>query len=186
MADIVLAGRNRSRPAVFLLPLLALILLVVVPASPALAAGITVTTNDDELNTDGDCSLREAIEAANTDAAVDACTAGSGADDIGFDSGVTGAITLGMGALSVTTDLTVIGPGAGSLTVSGGGASLVLDVGSGATVILDGLTVADGTADGVGGISNSGTLTIADSIVSDNTSTGFGNAAGGILNNGTL
>jgi len=43
---------------------------------------INVNTTDDELNSDGDCSLREAIRAANSDAAVDACLAGSGADTI--------------------------------------------------------------------------------------------------------
>ena len=40
------------------------------------AAAITVNTTEDELNADGDCSLREAIEAANTDSTVDACPAG--------------------------------------------------------------------------------------------------------------
>ena len=34
---------------------------------------IIVTTTNDELNSDGDCSLREAIRAANTDAGSDAC-----------------------------------------------------------------------------------------------------------------
>jgi CSLREA domain-containing protein len=34
---------------------------------------ITVNTYADELNQDGDCSLREAIQAANTDTAVYCC-----------------------------------------------------------------------------------------------------------------
>ncbi|MCU0494576.1 MAG: CSLREA domain-containing protein, partial [Chloroflexaceae bacterium] len=37
------------------------------------AAVITVNTTADELNTDGDCSLREAIATFNDDVAVDAC-----------------------------------------------------------------------------------------------------------------
>ena len=37
---------------------------------------IVVNTADDEDNSDGDCSLREAVRAANTNAAVDACAAG--------------------------------------------------------------------------------------------------------------
>ncbi|MFK7803783.1 MAG: choice-of-anchor Q domain-containing protein [Anaerolineae bacterium] len=37
---------------------------------------ITVTTFDDELNSDSDCSLREAVTAANQNIAVDACPAG--------------------------------------------------------------------------------------------------------------
>ncbi|MEM8961432.1 MAG: choice-of-anchor Q domain-containing protein [Acidobacteriota bacterium] len=50
---------------------------------------ITPTTFDDELNSDGDCSLREAIEAANTNTAVDACPAGSAVqtDTIRLDIG---------------------------------------------------------------------------------------------------
>jgi len=43
---------------------------------------IAVTTTVDELETNGLCSLREAIQAANTDTAVDTCAAGSGSDDL--------------------------------------------------------------------------------------------------------
>jgi CSLREA domain-containing protein len=50
---------------------------VVVSLQSARAATITVNTTADELNRDGDCSLREAIQAANTNAAVDARPAGS-------------------------------------------------------------------------------------------------------------
>src|SRR4029077_9103629 len=53
----------------------ALVLGVLTPATPAFAAAITVTTTaDDAVN--GNCSLREAIRAANANAAVDACPAG--------------------------------------------------------------------------------------------------------------
>jgi len=52
------------------------------------AATITVNTTDDELSTDGDCSLREAIQAANVDAAVDACPAGIGSDTIDVPAGI--------------------------------------------------------------------------------------------------
>jgi len=48
---------------------------------------INVTTEADELNNDGDCSLREALQAANTDSAVDACPAGSGWDTINIPTG---------------------------------------------------------------------------------------------------
>ena len=58
-----------------------LLLAVVVLTGPTImglgATEITVTTADDELNADGDCSLREAITAANTNAVVDACSAGT-------------------------------------------------------------------------------------------------------------
>lgn len=51
--------------------------------SPAAAdaAVITVNTTSDELNTDGDCSLREAIESSNQDKAISGCAAGSGVND---------------------------------------------------------------------------------------------------------
>ncbi len=45
---------------------------------------ITVLSARDELNQDGDCSLREAIQSANQDQSFDACEAGSGADIIEF------------------------------------------------------------------------------------------------------
>ena len=49
---------------------------------PAPPRSPTVTTTADELNSNGNCSLREAIRAANTDSAVDTCPSGSGADAI--------------------------------------------------------------------------------------------------------
>lgn len=58
------------------------------PSPIAWAATITVNTTTDEYNGDGDCSLREAIIAANTDTAVDACAAGSGVDTIQLPSGI--------------------------------------------------------------------------------------------------
>lgn len=54
---------------------------------------LLVTDLQDELNEDGDCSLREAIEAANTNTPIDAC--GSGVEttgEIAFD--VTGTVSL--------------------------------------------------------------------------------------------
>lgn len=55
-----------------------------VTARVAVSGGafIPVTTNIDELNDDGDCSLREAIEAATIDSATDACPAGNGGDTV--------------------------------------------------------------------------------------------------------
>ena len=75
---------SRRRPALHLM-LLAVLLgsLSVLPSTPALAAGIVVTTNADSSGSPG-CSLRDAITAANTDAASGGCAAGSGADTITF------------------------------------------------------------------------------------------------------
>ncbi len=80
---------------------------------------IVVNTTRDELNSDGDCSLREAIEAANRDVAVDACPAGAGADRVIVPAG-TYRLTLGggnedgnqTGDLDILDDLTLQGAGA--------------------------------------------------------------------------
>ena len=52
---------------------------------PASAASIVVNATADKWNSDGDCSLREALAAANSDAAVDTCNPGSGDDIISID-----------------------------------------------------------------------------------------------------
>ena len=46
------------------------------------AVSIPVTSPNDGIGVNGDCTLREAIEAANSDSVLDACPAGSGADVI--------------------------------------------------------------------------------------------------------
>ena len=62
------------------------ILSVPIPASGTSAAAapnlVTVNTVNDQMGSDGKCSLREAISAANLDAPVDACPAGVGDDMI--------------------------------------------------------------------------------------------------------
>ena len=86
----------------------------------------TVNTTDDELNSDGDCSLREAIQAANTDSAVDACPAGSGGDTITLPAGTYTLAIAGMGEdnnatgdLDILNNVTINGqvPAPPSLTV---------------------------------------------------------------------
>jgi CSLREA domain-containing protein len=99
---------------------LALTSLYLGPIPMARAATITVNTTDDELNYDGDCSLREAILAANTDSAVDACTGGWFADTITLPAG-TYTLTIpgtdeeynGTGDLDIRDDLTINGDGEG-------------------------------------------------------------------------
>src|SRR5687767_3195887 len=57
-------------------------LLTLVLAAPAAAADITVTTRQDTVSADGRCSLREAVTAANTNAATGGCPAGTVAPDV--------------------------------------------------------------------------------------------------------
>ena len=57
-------------------------------------ATVTVTTLADSLATNGQVSLREALQAANTDMSVDGSAAGAGADTIVFAAGLNGDVDL--------------------------------------------------------------------------------------------
>lgn len=89
-------------------------------AAPASASLIFVNSTDDELNNDGDCTLREAIEAANTNASVDDCTSGQSTvvDSIFIVSA--GEITLqpGLGPLTITERVTIDGAGRDTTTIT--------------------------------------------------------------------
>ena len=115
-----------------LLVVLTLLLALMLPqAGTVHAASITVTTTVDELNADGDCSLREAIQAANTDIAVDACPAGSGADTITVPAN-TNAYTLTMSHLFIKTDMTINGSGTGNTIIEQTNPHFrVIDIGNG-------------------------------------------------------
>jgi CSLREA domain-containing protein len=152
--------------------------------APALGASIVVNSLADIAPAnDGICTLHEATTAANTDtasgAAAGECGAGSGADAITFS--VSGSITLASALPAVTTDLSIAG--AGAVTVSGASAYRVFDIGAG-TVTLSGLTITAGFAVGGGGgiWNNGGTLTVANSTISGNTT--IANGGGGIFNEG--
>ena len=157
-----------------------------IPSSPnALAATITVDTLEDENNIGTNCSLREAITAANTNAAFGGCSAGSGADIINI--AVTGTIQLAEVLPVIEDSLTINGPGANLLTVrrDQGGNYRIFDVNAGITVSMLGLTVTNGLGtNSPGGILNFGTLTITNCAIAGNQGTSsFG---GGISNFGSL
>ena len=133
----------------------------------------------------GTGSLRQAILNAN---------ANPGADTIAFGAKVQGTISLTGGQLSITADLSIVGPGADRLTVSGNNASRVFDVSNSATVTITDLTVANGATFGGlggGGIFNEAgaTLTLTDTSLNNNTTTAASNTVdvfgGGLLNEGT-
>jgi CSLREA domain-containing protein len=146
------------------------------------ATTITVTTTDDELNSDGDCSLREAIQAANSDTAVDACAAGSGTDTIQFSVPANSVITLAVGELLVTQDLTIDGSTATNLSLSGNNTNRVFN--ASASMTITSLTVANGNAVGTGGgITSSSALTLSDMTFNNNTASDNG---GGVFANGAV
>ena len=100
-------------------------LLLLGPA--ATAATITVNTADDEMNTDGDCSLREAVQAANTNTAVDACAAGDADGDTIVFAGIL-SIQLDMGELLLSDDVSIEGSSENLLIIDAGGNSRIFDV----------------------------------------------------------
>lgn len=131
-------------------------------------ADIAVNTMSDELNTDGDCSLREAITSANSNSASDACAIGGGADSIGF--GVAGTIVLNSALPAITSDVAIVGPASDKVIISGGGAAPLFVVGSGGILRLEALTLSGGFASEGGAIINhlGGTLTVSNSTFSGN------------------
>jgi hypothetical protein len=80
-------------------------------AAPAAgAATITVTSTADG-SLPGQCTLRDATIAANTNTATSGCSAGEvGNDDIVFAPGVTGTIALTGGQLTIADKVTINGP----------------------------------------------------------------------------
>ncbi|HTV40551.1 MAG TPA: choice-of-anchor Q domain-containing protein [Candidatus Sulfotelmatobacter sp.] len=134
------------------------------------AATITVTSTADS----GPGSLRAALTAANNGDTVDA-------------TGVSGAIQLESGQLVVSTSVTILGPGPGTLTVEGQSGARVFDVSPGLNVTISGMTIDGGDPTGSfpansgGGILNDlATLTVSNCVIGPNGAT-FG---GGIYNYG--
>ncbi|MCI0379530.1 MAG: hypothetical protein L0215_18125 [Gemmataceae bacterium] len=118
-------------------------------------AGIQVTSLDDNVIMDGQVTLREAIQAANTDTSVDGSTQGDGADTITFPLLflTPQTINLALGSLALTTDIAINGPGADWLTVRNTTGRVFEIIGDAATMVttsLDGMTISGDTV-GVGG-----------------------------------
>ncbi len=157
-------------------------------------AVITVTTTDDELNSDGDCALREAIQAANTDSAVDACVPGSGDDTVVVPSGTYTLTIPGVGEdnnqtgdLDILDDLTIYGAGADTTVIDGNDLDRVLHILDCPAVEVNDLAIANGRVidEHGGGILNArSNLTLNYTILRENevVSTG-GTLAGGALIN---
>ncbi len=125
----------------------------------------------DGLCATGGCTLREALSVA----------ASLPGKPIVFT--VTGTITVGS-PLPVSGNLTINGPGAGSLTVSGGNLTRMFDVGPG-TVTISGMTIANGYAASNGGgiANNGGNLTVTNCTLSNNRTQDVGGWNGGAIYN---
>ena len=179
----------------FSLSMRLVIMLVLAVAAFSLMPALVARADDFTVNDNGDggdanpgdgtcatagnvCTLRAAIEEAN---------ALGGYNTISFS--ITDPITLAS-ELGITSDLTINGPGAGSLAISGNNATRVINISSGATVTITGVTIQDGylpDANGAG-INNSGTLLldsarVVNNAISASATEGFG---GGVYNVGVL
>ena len=156
------------------------VLINAVPPGSTLIVNSLADTNDGACNVLGqgggnqDCTLREAINAANTFI---------GTDTITFS--VSGTITLGSILPAISDDATIDGSGQ-TVTVSGNNSVQFTSVGGGKTLTLRQLTFdrpSAFNADG-GGINNAGTLNLF-SVTFSNAFISFGNGAA-IYNSGTL
>jgi CSLREA domain-containing protein len=172
IARVERAARMIALVALFLAPILPL-------AQPVYAAGIVVDILDDDgMPEDNKCSLREAIQAANTDSEVNTgggkadCPAGSGADIITF--ALAGTITL-KDEININSDITIQGP----IIISGGGETRIFRIGSSNGVLnLSNLTIEDGFSSGSGGAiwNQYGELNIIGSSFQNNAANGDGGA----------
>jgi CSLREA domain-containing protein len=181
---------NCALPAI---GLLAVVILFTLTVRPAAAASIVVDSSDDTTTAgDGDCTLREAINNANSDSDTTGgdCDPGSGADAITFAADYT--ITLDGNQLpAVTTAMTITGNGAGATIIQAAAAAntadwRVFEVGSGGALQLWDLTVRHGrcvgscptAGDSGGGIMVLGNaaLSLYDSHLTANAALTFGGA----------
>jgi CSLREA domain-containing protein len=161
-------------------------------SSPALGAVIEPNTFGDENGDGGSCSLREAIQAANTDAAFGGCPAGGGDDTISLAAGTYGlSIPPGTtgedkldGDLDVASRLTITHPGVMPAVIDAGGIHRVIHVLGAGNLTASGFTIRNGRiGQSGGGIRNEGNLTLLNATVAGNeTTASFG---GGIANAGT-
>lgn len=169
---------------------------------PDTASTITVDTTDDDLTVNGNCSLREAVQAANTKAPVDACPAGADVTTIIVPAGTYTLSIEGRvendnqtGDLDVLGNVIVEGAGAAETILDAGGLDRFLDVRPGGAALISGVTVTGGAniSEGAGGGLRAfeGTLHLQDVIVASNSSTGTepltGGQGGGVaVSSGTL
>ena len=146
---------------------------------PASAAAIVVDVSSDGAPpNDGVCSLREAIENANADAATNTdCAAGAGNDTITFAGGIT-MIALASAFPTITDADGLTIDGDDTVTISGNNSFVIFGTGSSsAKLTLQDLVLTNG---GEGAIFNNGTLNLNSSqVINSNNSGGDG---GGLAN----
>src|SRR5687767_13809158 len=112
-------------------------------STQSLAVPFTVNQAGDagDLTCDATCTLRDAVDDANT-AASD--------DTISFDAGVTNIVLVNSEiVISNNGALTISGPGANVLTIDGGAGTNRIFFSNGATVTISGVTLTGGNGTGI-------------------------------------
>ncbi len=161
----------------------ALLIGLALTSRAALAATIIVNTGTDESSPgDGFCSLREAINNANSpgkDTTGGDCNVGSGNDTIAIFV-LSGQISVSIGQSNplptIQNTLTIVGPGQ-TVPVVGDQLVTLFSIGTSATVVLNSLAIEQFTP----AVHNAGTLTITNCSFLNNSS---GTSGGAIANEG--
>jgi CSLREA domain-containing protein len=107
------------------------------------AALISVNSVGDEITNNGNCSLREAVQSANDDSAVDGCAMGSGSDVIQIPAGT---FSLALGEIVLSDAVRITGQGIGQTIIDGQDTSRIFSVDDSdnaqfATVTLERMTL---------------------------------------------
>lgn len=138
--------------------------------NPLYAAVIIVDSLADEVTTNGLCSLREAVIAANSNSGED-CTAGEpGEDEVHFVENLTGTIGfVDSQALTITESLSIVGPGAEEITIDAGARSRVFHASQpiSGELSISGLKIRGGSTTGSGGgllVSGGTTMLLLDGV----------------------
>ena len=134
---------------------LAITVLLMLTALPIMAATINVNSTEDVIADDGKCTLREAVIAANADAASGTmngeCPPGDGVDEIVLQAGVY-SLTIGgtdednaqTGDLDILDDLTITGTTADETIIDANGIDRVLDVMIDVVATVKGIAIRNG------------------------------------------
>ncbi len=161
-------------------------------AQAAPTAELTVNSTADLIADDGQCTLREAITAANTDTAsgamVGECDAGSGDDIINLPAGEYKLLLFGdednnvTGDFDISSNMHIRSQNGDKVVLHGNFVDRLFEISANTVVTIEAVTIQYGQATTGGGIRNLGNLTLRDSAVLSNTATS--GVGGGLVTGG--
>jgi CSLREA domain-containing protein len=171
-----------------------------VVAAPRASMILYVNTTADDFTDNGNCTLREAIQAANTGTSVDQCEGDPDTQTIVLEGGVyllalPGALEdeNATGDLDITRNIEIVGKGEDETILDGGGLDRIFDIRSeSAVVLIRKMTLQNGKTgqnepDPGGAVANRGDLTMDHVRLQDNQTNSFtGEHGGGVANFGAL